>query len=156
MCGMLVSLPLVNGNSKGRAELPFVTRGPFLESPGNFSGLKSILIQIKRIKPGNQPVHFVLLNDTWISPDYCKRDVQSKQQQLSGSVNYWDFRETGLKDKKKNDCPLNVLTDEYGGVHRNAGFYVLFAGKYRPVCDFIIQINERSLFIFQWPKFTTV
>ena len=59
--------------------------------------------------------------------NYCKRDVESKQQQLSGSVNYWHFRETGLKDKKKNDCPLNVLTDEYsrlprGGVHRNDGF----------------------------------
>ena len=125
------SPPLVNRNSKGRRELPFVTRGPFLESPGNFSGQKSIIqIKMERIKPpviGNKPVHFLLLNDTWISPDYCKRDVESKQQQLSGSVNYWDVRETGLKDKTKNDCPLNELTDEYsrlprGGVHRNAGF----------------------------------
>ena len=42
-------------------------------------------------------VHFVLLTDIFnmLSANCPNLDLQSKHQQLSGPVNYWDFRERG-------------------------------------------------------------
>ena len=48
-------------------------RGPFLESPGNFSGPKSnIVIEIKRLKArvlASKLLHFVLVTDSFIKLD---------------------------------------------------------------------------------------
>ena len=74
------------------------------------------------------------------------------------------FRERYLLGLSRNE-PLNELTDEYSRLPRGGGgggytqmpdFYVLFASKHRPVCDFIIQIwevtfhfsNDRNLTLF--------
>ena len=50
--------------------LTFTSRGPFLESPGNFSGSKSnIQIEIQRIRAQvltSKLLHFVSLNDSFI------------------------------------------------------------------------------------------
>ena len=61
------------GHHQGKAEN--VTRGPFLESPGNFSGPKSNIhgqIEIKRIRArvlASKLLHFVSLTDIFITLD---------------------------------------------------------------------------------------
>ena len=56
-----------------RGQKTFRARGPFLESPGNFSGPKSnIQIEIKRIRArllASKLLHFVSLTDSFIMLD---------------------------------------------------------------------------------------
>ena len=56
-----------------RARSPSASWGPFLESPGNFSGPKSkIQIEIQRIRPrvpASRLLHFVSLSDGFIMLD---------------------------------------------------------------------------------------
>ena len=77
------------------------SRGPFLESPGNFSDPKSnIQIEIQRIRAqvlNSKLLQFVSLTDSFIMlhANYWNLDLKGKRGQLTGPVNYRDFRETG-------------------------------------------------------------
>ena len=69
------------------------SRGPFLESPGNFSGPKSnIQIEIKRIRArvlASKILYFVLLTHILIMLDAKLLKPRSLfKRQLTGPVNY--------------------------------------------------------------------
>ena len=81
--------------------------GPFLESPGNFSGQKSdFQIEIQRIRArvlANKLLLFVSLTDSFImlNAKLLKRLSCMSTTTALRPVNYRDFRETGPRAYKR-------------------------------------------------------
>ena len=86
------------------------SRGPFLESPGNFSGPKSkIQIEIQRIRArilACKLLHFVSLTVSFLvlAQNCWNLYLSCKPKQLYGPVNYRDFRETSPSTDPKRLC----------------------------------------------------
>ena len=91
-----------------------MSRGPFLERPGNLTGPESdfdikVARKVGRVLTSDE-VHFVSLADNFTVQfsSLLKLLLEWKTKQLNGPGNYWELRETGPRSARSQSyVPLN-------------------------------------------------